>query len=185
MPRLSIGDIGPCEIVWGYGESGALTLGPFLGGVTLRMDTTVHDVKEDRAGEAAVDAAFGGSVMELEVPMTRSTLTQLNEVLLAGGVVDSGDHEYIKLVNQIGCFMYDLSRSLVIKPICNDEVGTDPAEWIQIYVCYPIPAIDLTYAPDTQRLFPIKFKVFVCQESPYVGDFGTLGMPSGSTEDGL
>jgi len=172
--------MGPCEIVWGYGESGALTLGPFLGGVSLRMDTTVHDVKEDRAGEAAVDAAFGGSVMELEVPMTRSTLIQLNAVLLADGIEGADPHEYITLKNQIGCFMYDLARSLVIKPLCADVVSTDPAEWIQIYVCYPIPAIDLTYAPDVQRLFPIKFKVFVCQESPYIGDFGTLGMPSGS-----
>jgi len=177
--------MGPCEIVWGYGLSGAITLGPFLGGVNLRMDTTVHDVKEDRAGEAAVDAAFGGSVMELEVPMTRSTLAQLNEVLIAGGVVESGDCDYIYLVNHIGCFMYDLARSLVIKPLCSDVVSTDPGEWIQIYVCYPIPAVDLTYAPDTQRIFPIKFKVFVSQESGFTGKFGTLGMPSGSSELGI
>lgn len=185
MPRLPIGDMGPCEIVWGYGESGALTLGPFLGGVTLRMDTTVHDVKEDRAGEAAVDGGFGGSVMELETPMTRSTLEQLNEVLLAGGVVASGDHEYIYLKNQIGCFMYDLAKALVIKPLCGDEVSDDPAEWIEIYKCYPVPALDLTYAPDTQRIFPIKWKVYVSQESGFEGKFGTLGMESGSTELGL
>jgi len=185
MPSLPIGDLGPGEVVWGYGESGALNLGPSLGGITLRMDTTVHDIKTDQAGDAAVDAAFGGSTMELEVMMTRSTLIQLNEVLLAGGVVASGDHSYIKLLNQIGCSMYDLAKALVIKPYCGNEISDDPAEWIEIYKCYPIPAFDLSYTPDTQRVFPIKFKVFVSQESGQEGEFGTLGMESGSTEFGI
>ena len=185
MSSLPIKDMGPGEIVWGYGESGALNLGPTLGGIFHRMDTTVHDIKTDQGGDAAVDAAFGGSTMELEVIMTRSTLTQLNEVLLADGVQPSGNHSYIKLKNQIGCSMYDLAKAVVIKPYCGDEVSDDPAEWTHIYKCYPIPAFDLSYTPDTQRVFPIKFKVFVSQESGYEGEFGTLGMPSGSSEFGI
>ena len=185
MPRLPMGDMGPCEIVWKYGESGSINLGPFLDGVKLRASTSVHDVKEDRAGDVAVDAAFGGTVYELETPMVRSTLEQLNEVLLAGGIQISGSLEYIYLKNQIGCFMYDLASALVIKPICGNDVSTNPAEWTHLYKCYPIPALDLSWAPATQRIFPVTWKVFVSQESGYEGYFGTAGMESGSLEFGI
>lgn len=184
MPKLPIGDMGPCEIVWGYGESAAMYLGEYLGGVKLTMETTVHDIKEEAAGDAAVDAVFGGSVMTLEIPMTRSTLAQLNEVLLAGGIQTSGDHEYLILKNAVGCDLYDLAKSIVIKPFCGDVISTDPAEWLQLYKCYPVPGMDLTFDASTQRIFPVRFKVFVSQESGDEGEFGTLGMPSGSTEYG-
>lgn len=184
MPKLPIGDMGPCEVVWGYGESGAMYLGEFLGGVKLGMETTVHDIKEDGEGEAAVDAVFGGSVMTLDIPLTRSTYEQLAAVLLSGDVITSGDHEYIKIKNPSGCSIYDLAEAIVIKPICGDVVSDDPAEWLLLHKCYPVPGMDLTFDPSTQRVFPIKFKVFVCQESPYIGDFGMIGMPSGSDEYG-
>ena len=185
MPRLPIGDMGPCEIVWKYGESGAIELGPFLDGVKLRASTSVHDVKTDRTGDVAVDAGFGGTVYELETPMVRSTLEQLSEVLLSGDPVVSGDHEYIYLKNQIGCFMYDLASALVIKPICGNDVSIDPAQWTHLYKCYPVPALDLSWAPATQRIFPVTWKVFVSQESGYEGKFGTMGMESGSLEFGI
>lgn len=185
MPALPIGDMGPCEIVWGYGESSALYLGEYLGDVKLTMETNVQDILEESNGDAAVDAIFTGSVMNLEIPMTRSTLTQLNEVLLSGGVQTSGDHQYLNIVNQVSCQMYSLARAIVIKPLCAGVVSVDPAEWIHLYHCYPVPAMDLTYAKATQRIFPVKFKVFVSQESGQEGDFGTLGMESGSTEYGI
>lgn len=185
MPALPIGDMGPCEIVWGYGESGALYLGKYLGDVKLTQETNVTDILEEQNGDAAVNAIFTGSVMSLEIPMTRSTLVQLNEVLLAGGVQTSGSVEYLKILNHVSCDMYSLAKSIVIKPICDGVVSTDPSEWVELFKCYPIPAMDLTYNKATQRIFPVKFKVFVSQESGYEGEFGTLGMESGSTEYGI
>lgn len=185
MPKLPVGDIGPCEIVWGYGESSAIYLGEYFGGVKLTMETGVQDVKEASKGEAAVDAVFTGSIMSLEVPMTRSTLEQLNEVLLAGGIQGHGTREYLKILNAIGCDLYSLARALVIKPICGNVVSTDCSEWIHIFKAYPVPAMDLTFDVSTQRTFPVKFKIFVSQESGEVGEFGTLGMASGSTEFGF
>ena len=184
MPKLPIGDMGPVEIVWDYGESAAMYLGEYLSGVKLTMSTTVHDIQEEAAGDAAVDAIYGGSVVELEIPLSRSTLAQLNEVLLSE-IETSGDHQYLILKNAIGCDLYDLAKSVVLKPFCGDEVSTDPAEWIELYRCYPVPGMDLTFDRSTQRIFPTKFKVFVSHESGQEGDFGTLGMPSGSTEYGF
>ena len=185
MPKLPIGDMGPCEIVWNYGESLALYLGAYLGQVKLTADTKANDIQEERHGDAAVDAILGGTTMSLVVPMTRSTYEALNAVLNAGGIETSGDHEYLRLRNQIGCDLYDLAKSVVIKPICGDIVSVDPAEWIQIYKAFPLMSLDLTFDRSTQRIFPVTFKIFISQESGYLGDFGTTGMPSGSTEYGI
>lgn len=189
MPRLPIMDKGPCEVVWGYGESGAMNLGPFLGATLFKGETHVSDIYEERYGDAAVDAIMIGTVATLELRMTRSTLEQLNEILNAGGILGSSPHEYIKLRNQLSCQMYDLAKALVIKPYCGDEYGvpevsTDPAEWVEIFRCFPIPGWELTWDKETQRVFPIAFKVFVSQESGEEGEFGLFGMPSGSTEFG-
>lgn len=185
MPSLSIKDMGPCEVVWKYGESDALNLGPFLGATVFKGETSVSDIQEERYGDAAVDAIMIGTVATLELRMTRSTLDQLNEVLNAGGVLGSGDYEYIKLKNQLGCEMYDLAQAVVIKPICDNIVSTDPSEWVHIYKAFPVPGWELTWDRSTQRVFPIKFKIFVSQESGEEGEFGTIGMEAGATEFGL
>jgi hypothetical protein len=184
MPALPIGDIGPCEIVWNYGESAALYLGKYLGQVKLGMETNAQDVLEEQNGDAAVNAVFTGSIMSLEIPLTRSTLAQLQVALNTDAPVTSGDHQYLKLKNQVGCDLYALAKAIVIKPICDGVVSIDPAEWIHLYKCHPIPGMDLSFDKATQRIFPTKFKVFVSQESGFEGDFGTLGMESGSTEYG-
>lgn len=185
MPKLPTGDMGPCEIVWNYGETAALYLGAYLGQVKITGETKAQDIQEERHGDAAVDAILTGTTMSLVIPMTRSTYEALNIVLNAGGIEVSGDHEYLKLKNQVGCDLYDLAKSIVIKPICGDVVSVDPAEWTQIYRAFPLMSLDLTYDRSTQRIFPVTFKIFVSQESGFMGEFGSLGMPSGSTEYGI
>jgi hypothetical protein len=41
--------------------------------------------------------------------------------------------------------------------------------------------LDLTWNKDTQRIFPVKFKVFLSQESYQIGLYGTIGMESGAS----
>lgn len=181
MPALPIKDMGPCEIVWGYGESGAINLGPFLGATTYKGETGSEKILEERYGNAAVDAILTGTEATLELSMTRSTYLQLTEVLNAEYV--SG--QVMRMRNQLGCEMYDISKQIVIKPICENEVSTDPAEWTHIYHAYPVPGWELVWDKSTQRVFPIKFMIFVSQESGWEGDFGTMGMESGSSEFGI
>lgn len=188
MPALQIKDMGPCEVVWGYGETGGLNLGPFLGATIYKGETSVADIQEERYGEAAVDAIMTGTVATLELKMTRSTLDQLNEVLNGGdpaGILGTVPEQYLVMKNQLGCEMYDIAKSVVIKPICDNAVSTDPLEWVQIYKAYPVPGWELTYDRSTQRVFPVTFKIFVSQESGFEGEFGTYGMDPSSTEFGL
>jgi len=181
MPVMPVWDKGPAEIVWGYGESGAVYLGKTLGGVKLTMETSVSDINEDQAGDAAVDAVLTGSVMSLEITLTRLSAEQLATALHTEVGVDGT----IPIENQIGCSLYELSKQVVIKPICGNEVSTDPSTWVLLYKCFPVVGLDFTWDKDTQRIVPMKFKVFVSQESGYVGKFGQTGLESGATEFGL
>lgn len=181
MPTSPMLDKGPCEIVWGYGESDAAYLGKTLGDVKLTMETGVSDINEDQAGDAAVNAVLTGSVVELEVPLTRLSVEQLRRVLNVEE--PAGKPCAVPLTNQVGCDLYDLAKALVIKPTCGGVISVNPCEWIYLYKTYPIAGLDLTFNKDTQRIFPVKFKVFVCQDSldGVVGDFGMIGMDSGAS----
>lgn len=169
--KFPFGDIGPCEIEWGYGESDAITLAPFLGTVSVKQTDVIHDVQEEGFGDAAVDAVFGGGAMEMDVPMTRSTLLQLEAVLLgtlAGSV--------LTLKGMVGCDMYAHAKALVIKPVCDNVASTVHSEWIQLYKTYPFRKWELQFDRSNQRVFLVGFKIFISQESGQVGDFGTIGM---------
>jgi len=179
-----MGDKGPCEIIWGYGESGALYLGDYFGQVILGETTETSPIETEANGNAAVDAIFIGAGMTLDVPLTRPALAALEAVLMATKKTVGGS-DYLEIPNPVGCSLYDLSKSVVIKPLCNGVVDPDPSTWIQIYKAHPVPGMNLVFDRATQRIFPVKFLIFVSQESGQEGLFGTLGMPSGSTEYGL
>ena len=181
---LQIKDMGPCEIVWGYGESAALNLGPFLGATVYKGETHTQDILEERYGDAAVDAIMTGTVATLEARMTRSTMLQLSKVLNENGLTGTSPKQILILKNELGCEMYDIAKCVVIKPICDNAVSVEPSEWVEIYKAFPVPGWELTWDKATQRVFPIAFKIFVSQESGQIGEFGTLGMASGSTEFG-
>ena len=182
MPALQIKDMGPCEIIWGYGESGAITLGPFLGATTYKGETKVTDIQEEGYGEAAVDAITTGTVATLELKMTRSTLDQLDQVFnpVTSGIVTVSGGEYMIMKNNITCEMYAVAKAVVIKPICDTVASIDPLEWVEIYKAFPVPGWELTWDRSTQRVFPVTFKVFVSQESGQEGEFGTMGMDPSS-----
>jgi hypothetical protein len=169
--KLPFGDIGPCEIVWGYGESAPINLSPFLGSVELKQTDTIKDVQEEGFGEAAVDAVFGGGQMELDVPMTRSTLQQLEAVLLgqlAGSV--------LTLNGMVGCDMYASAKAMVIKPVCDNVASTDHATWINLFKTHPYRKWALQFDRSNQRVFLVGFKIFISQDSLTFGQFGTIGM---------
>ncbi len=63
MPRLPLGDIGPCEVTWDYGGATPVIITPHLGKVTVRMADAVTDVFIDGQGIAPIEAFFEGSTV--------------------------------------------------------------------------------------------------------------------------
>jgi len=187
MPKLPMGDIGPVVVIWNYSDAVAayrICIGPYLGTISLRMTDSVSDVQEEGYGDAPVDAVFAGTVLELDIPMARSTLDQLNEII---GYRDMGykgagsKREVLTLKNMAGCDMYAYAKDIVIAPICNNVPDSDPNTWIHLYKCHPWRDFELTFDRSGQRVHMVKFKVFPNQDSGYCGEYGTWGMESGST----
>ena len=179
MPKIAIGDKGPAEIVWDYAGT-PITLSPVLGVVELTGEDHISNIEEENYGDAPVDAVFMGTLMGLSVPMTRSTLDQL-EATLAYDVLGSRAGQVITINNVAGCDMYANAKEIVITPLCNNVPDTDPASWTHLYKCYPYRTISLSWDRSTQRVHLMKYMIFPNQDSGYCGEYGTEGMASGST----
>lgn len=189
MPKLPIGDISPCVVIWDYGGGAGkeMHIGPYLGKVALRAADSTSDVQEEGYGDAPVDSVFAGTVFELEVPMARSTLVQLDHMLTyeraAGAWTSSlsGTGKVLTLKNMAGCDMYQYAKQIVIAPICNNAPNPDPNTWTLLYKCHPYRDFELGWDRSDQRIHMVKFKIFPNQDSGYCGEYGTEGMESGST----
>jgi len=182
MPKLPIGDIGPCVVIWDYegGVGKQMHIGPYLGTISLRMTDTISDVQEEGYGDAPVDGVFAGTVVELDIPMARNTLTQLEATIAYEGM-GSLSGKVLTLRNIAGCDMYANAKKILIAPICNNVPNTDPSTWTLLYKCHPYREFELTWDRAGQRVHMVKFKVFPNQDSGYCGEYGTEGLESGST----
>ena len=180
MPRLPIGDIGPCEVTWDYGGATPVIITPHLGKVTVRMADAVTDVFIDGQGIAPIEAFFEGATVELEVPMARSTLSQLANTIgyrdlgtLAGNV--------LTLHNVAGIEMMAHAKQIVIKPMINIggcAVAPDPdaTHWTLFFKCHPWRDFELGYDRGGQRIHMVKFKIFPNQDTGYEGDYMQEGV---------
>ena len=186
MPKLPIGDVGACVVIWDYGGANVRHIGPYLGKVAIRAVDSTSDVQEEGYGDAPVDSVFAGTVFELEVPMARNTLVQLDHMLTyersAGAWTSSlsGTGKVLTLKNMAGCDMYQYAKQIVIAPICNNVPNPDPNTWHLLYKCHPYRDYELGYDRAEQRVHMVKFKIFPNQDSGYCGEYGTEGMESGS-----
>ena len=178
MPKLPIGDIGPCLVVWDYPDN-QLAIGPYLGTVSLRMVDSISHVEEEGYGDAPLDGVFAGAVVELDVPMTRSSLLQL-EATIAYEEMGDLTGSVLKLQNVAGCDMYQNAKQIVIAPLCNNVADDDTHKWSLLYKCHPWRDFELTWDRSGQRIHMVKFKVFPNTDSGCGGDYGTEGMASGS-----
>jgi len=165
MPKLPFGDKGPVQVVWDY-EGTPLVLNPTFGTVNFRTTDSISDVQEEEWGETPVDAVFTGTVVELEVPMARSTLQQLI-TLLEG--VDSGAGGVAAFKAKSGCDMYENAKQIVLKPLCDNQPVADSKKWIRLYKCFPYRTFELGFDREGQRVHLVVFKVFVNQDSGYEG----------------
>ncbi|GAI46886.1 unnamed protein product, partial [marine sediment metagenome] len=112
MPKLAMGDKGPAEIVWDYAGT-PITLSPVLGLISWTIEDHISNVEEENYGDAPVDAVFMGTLVGLSVPMTRSTLDQLEETLVYD-VLGSRAGQVLTINNVAGCDMYANAKEIVI-----------------------------------------------------------------------
>jgi hypothetical protein len=160
-------DLGPCEV----SRNGSV-IGVLNGPVKVKLDDQDVEIKENGQGAAAVDAVFvGRKFSDIEVPLTRLTISQLDAIFHGAAAVGN----VLTISNVVGEAMYDSAKALLLKPLINDVASVDPTEWIEIFKTFPTAKIELPYDNTNQRNFVFAFKVFPSQESGQKGEFGTFG----------
>ena len=155
MPASPIRDLGPCCVVWDP-DGTNLELSPMFGDVYFRSEDQSEPIHEDGEGVHPVDDVMTGRIVELQIPMTRSDLDQLNTVI--AGSVKVGN--VLTISNRVGQAVFEDSKEIILKPM-EDNVCTDTKkEWLRILRCYPMHAFEIPYNLSTQRIFNVVFKVY-------------------------
>jgi hypothetical protein len=145
-------DLGPCTITFN-----SIVLGATKGGVKFKYAEESKPVNEDQKGVTNVDEiGVGASSCEVEIPMTRSTLSQLSKVI--GGSSYSGNK--LNVNNRVGVSFYDNAQLLILKPIVNNVASTDTKDWLNIPKAYPKVDFEISFDNDGQRIYKVIFKGF-------------------------
>ena len=149
--QLPINDLGPCHVYWN-----GIFVGETFGGVKFKVELATAGVNEDQHGELDVDAVTTGyKPIDVEVPLTRASLTQLETAIHHSTLVGN----VLTLQNSCGQDLYSLSKELVLKPIV-DGVATANTKWWTFFKAYPVIKGEIVYDNKGQRVFAIPFKTF-------------------------
>ena len=172
MPSRATGpprDLGPCCVVWDP-DTANIEMTPVFGSVVFRSEDQVEDIFWEEHGRAPVDAVFAGRVATLEVPMTSPSLTRL-EVAIHDSVKQSvsGKWTILKVPNPVGDNMLPVAKEIIIKPEIDQGCSATTSEWLHIFRCYPVDAIEIAYDNATQRIYNVTFKCFPDDASGTVG----------------
>ena len=132
MPVAPFRDLGPCVVHWDAAVLG-IDLNPTFGGVKFRDTLLFTDVFEDLHGETPVDAVTKGRTVEVEIPMTRFSLGQLQHVI-EGCALDGAK---LTVSNAVGNAMYAHAKEIICKP-AEDNVAGPAAEWTHFFRCFPV-----------------------------------------------
>ena len=163
-------DLGPCSVTWDLATLN-VALNPTFGGVRFR-DTLLHvGIKEDGQGETDVDAVDTGRTVGVEVPMTRFSLAQLNQVI--GGSTLNGTK--LDVANSVGNPLLALSKEILIKPMIDNVPTPTTTKWVHFHRCYPLIDLDIVFDNSEQRVAKVLFKVFPDDLSGNVGKMYRFG----------
>ena len=123
------------------------------------------DIKDDGQGDIPVESMTIGRKVSVEVPMTRSSWTQL-EAVIHGSVEGTTN---LAVPNSVGELMFASAEELVIKPKVNNVTSVTTTEWIHVFKTYPKEKMDLGFDLQGQRIVLIEFVVFPDDTSGNVG----------------
>ena len=163
-------DLGPCSVIWDPSGDN-IELNPTFGGVTFGDEVADEDIHEDQAGITIVDGVHTGRTVLTTLPMTRSSLAQL-EVAIKGSIAGATN---LKVTNWVGGNQFPLSRELLIKPIVDNVPSLTPAEWLHIHRAYPKSNLEWQYNNADQRVTNVVFKSFPDDESRQVRGMWRMG----------
>jgi len=170
MGASPIRDLGPCCVVWDP-DGTNVELSPMFGDVYFRSEDQSEPIHEDGKGITEIDSVMVGRITELQIPMTRSDLDQLNKVI--GGSVKVGT--VLTISNRVGMAVAQYAKEIILKPMEDDICTSTKSEWLRILKCYPMHAFEIPYNLSTQRIFNVVFKVYPLDSDGQSGEIWKMG----------
>ena len=116
-------NIGSVEITWDYGGTPQI-LTPEFGGVSVNITSSEADVMRGGHGNTPVDQVTQGINATMTFNLSEPTKERL--ALFLGATLDV-DEVHVK--NVVGCSIRELSKAVMLKPLCNGVATTDMALW--------------------------------------------------------
>jgi hypothetical protein len=144
-------DLGTCEVMFNGTKIGAT-----LGSVIFRDEVVDADVKEDGYGETPVDSVLTGRTVTIEVPLTRTSLTNLVSVTPGS----TGTTNMKVGANIVGTARLATAAELVLKPYKDGVPATDTSTWLHVFKCAPLPKYEISFDNSNQRIFKVTFKAY-------------------------
>lgn len=170
---LPIKDLGPCSVTWDP-DGTPLELGPTTGGVKFSDEPKYKQINTDQHGETPVDAIFTGRDVQVVVPMTLSSLAQLEKVIAASVKGTSN----LKVSSPVGTSMFSSAKALLIKPMTNGAASSTESEWLRVHRAYPVGKTNFDYDAGTQRKVEVTFICFPDDTSGQVDEMWRIGAAS-------
>lgn len=157
--------IGPAVL-----EFDGTELGETHGGATITIDQETVKTYADKTGRVARFKVRVARQVMVKAALTEPTLEQLAKIL--GATVTEGTKaSELTLQTGVGTDLTALAKTLVLKPIIDDEVSTDPGDWIYVPKASLDAKIEAPYNYEGQRVWG-----FEAEAHPVLAaDIGTGG----------
>jgi len=170
MPIGHYKDLGPCSAIWDIDDLAA-ELNPTMGGVRFRDTLLYTDIVEDGQGETPVDGVDKGRTVEVEVPMTRASISRLDLVIQGSTLVANT----LTVKNSVGNAFYSKAKELTIKPLTDNVASVINTEWTHFWKCFPIIDQEIVFDNSEQRVAKVLFKVYPDQSTARLGEMYQYG----------
>lgn len=144
-----IEDLGPCQV-----EFNDIDIGPSFGDVIFRDTTEERPVHEAGKGVTPVNGVFVGRLVQVEVPLSRSTLATLASVI-PGAVNSGGESGKVTVSNIVAQPRYANAKKLALRPIIDNVPSA--TDHLTLFKASPSVDMEVTFNSEGQRVYKLIF----------------------------
>ncbi len=145
-------NIGPVQVEYDDGNVGLVK-----DGATVNYERSTVTTTADITGDTPRQKVVTGQSLKVTGAITEATLAQIAKLLNATVVTGTTDNE-LRIVNQVGLDLIPVAKKLVLKPIVQGVVSTDPAEWFYVPKASVNPALAVVYKHNDQKMWGFEFE---------------------------
>ena len=160
--------MGPCSLTFN-----TVDVGLTLGGVKVNYERKLTDLKADKYGENAIDAALTSTELTVEVKVAEPVVQQIKNAIPEGAFNSGPLGEQLGFGAGEGTSMRASAAQLTLHPL--SKAATDYSEDLTVYLAYPSSPVPLNYEVANQRVFEVTFSALVSEAYTVGRRLGHIG----------